>query len=148
MRNAALADSGPLLALFDRSDAHHARIVAFLGRKPDLRLVTTLAVVTEAAALLASRVGRGAETDFLNWIDRGGLSIAGLGPGSLRRIIDIIGKYRDLPLDFADATLAELGERLGVDAILSLDRDFDVYRGRGGRAFANLLGAAAGGRKR
>jgi hypothetical protein len=35
----------------------------------------------------------------------------------------------DLPGDFADLTLVTLSERLDVAEILSLDSDFDVYRG-------------------
>lgn len=143
MRNAALADSGPLLALFDRSDAHHQRVAAYLRDHPDIRLLTTTAVVTETAALLAARVGHAAQLDFLEWVERGGLSLIEFGPGSLRRIIEIVRKYRDLPFDFADATLAEACARLGVDAVLSIDRDFDIYRTKTGLPLRNLLGHAA-----
>ena len=148
MTSAALVDSGPLLALFDRSDAHHRRVANYLRAHAALRLVTTLAVLTETAALLASRVGRGAQLDFLEWVERGGLVVAGIEPGSLRRIIEIVRKYRDLPLDFADATLAELGERLGVDAILTVDRDFEIYRRRGKIAFTNALAQPATAQRR
>lgn len=143
MRNAALADSGPLLALFDRRDAHHERVAEFLKANADLRLVTTLAVVTETAVLLASRVGRGAQLDFLEWVERGGLALVAMEAGSLRRVIGIVRKYGDLPLDFADATLAELGERLGIDSMLSVDRDFEIYRTQGKLPFKNVLAEAA-----
>lgn len=143
MRNAALADSGPLLALFDRSDAHHRRVSAFLRDHPDMRLLTTLAVVTETAALLAARVGHAAQLDFLEWVERGGLAVVELEPGSLRRVIETVRKYRDLPFDFADATLAEAGARLGIDAILSVDRDFDIYRTKARVPLKNLLGHTA-----
>lgn len=140
MRNAALADSGPLLALFDRSDAHHKRVVAFLRDHPDLRLLTTVAVVTETAALLSSRVGHDAQLDFLEWAERGGVGLVEFEAGSLRRVIEIVRKYRDLPFDFADATLAEACARLGVEAIVSIDRDFDVYRTKARLPLENLLG--------
>ena len=143
MRNAALADSGPLLALFDRDDAHHRRVVAFLRDHPDLRLFTTVAVVTETAALLASRVGHAAQLDFLEWAERGGLGLVEFELGSLRRVIEIVRKYRDLPFDFADATLAEACARLGVEAILSIDRDFDIYRTKARLPLENLLGHAS-----
>lgn len=143
MRNAALADSGPLLALFDRSDAHHARVAAFLRDHPDIRLLSTAAVVTETAALLAARVGHAGQLDFLEWVERGGLALVEFGPGSLRRVIEIVRKYRDLPLDFADATLAEACARMGIEAVLSVDRDFDIYRTKTGLPLKNLLGHAA-----
>lgn len=143
MRNAALADSGPLLALFDRSDAHHTRVAAYLRDHPDLRLLTTPAVITETAALLAARVGHAAQLDFLEWAERGGIALVEFGPGSLRRVIEIVRKYRDLPFDFADATLAEACARLGVESILSIDRDFDIYRAKSGLPLKNLLGHSA-----
>lgn len=49
-------------------------------------------------------------------------------------------KYSDLPMDYADATLVLLGERIGVSAILTLDRrGFSVYRSSRGRHFSMVL---------
>jgi predicted nucleic acid-binding protein len=47
-------------------------------------------------------------------------------------------KYADLPMDFADATLVRLAEREGLTTILTVDRDFDVYRIGGRKAFRVL----------
>jgi predicted nucleic acid-binding protein len=41
--------------------------------------------------------------------------------------------YRDTPMDLANATLVALAEVRGVRTILTLDRDFEVYRVRRGR---------------
>lgn len=41
----------------------------------------------------------------------------------------LMRKYRDLPMDFADAALVRVGEREGVGTVFTLDRqDFRVYR--------------------
>jgi hypothetical protein len=45
----------------------------------------------------------------------------------LRRAIDIIDKYADLPADFADATLVAVAERLEIRDIVTFDSDFDIY---------------------
>lgn len=139
MRNDAVVDSGPLLALFDRDDAHHARVASFLKANPRLRLSTTWPVLTETCALLASRVGKQAEADFLDWIDRGGLSLADQGVAAFSRIRALVAKYRDLPFDFADASVAVLAETGGLTQVLTLDGDFEIYRDARGKPLENLL---------
>ena len=57
---AVLVDTGPLVALFDPSDAQHVNCTKELARLERDRLLTTLAVVTEASrtgfdTLLTSR---------------------------------------------------------------------------------------------
>jgi len=141
MRNIAVVDSGPLIALFDRDDAHHRQVVEFLARYPASRLLATWAVLNETCALLSSRVGKQAELDFLAWVERGGVAIAGQGPDSLPRIRALIEKYQDLPFDFADASVAVLAAEAGLAHVLTLDRDFDICRDARGRRLRNLLGA-------
>ena len=54
----------------------------------------------------------------------------------------LIEKYRDRPMDLADASLVVLAERLGVTEILTIDRaDFDVYRLSANRRFVQVLAA-------
>ena len=48
---------------------------------------------------------------------------------SLKRVSALMGKYRDVPMDYADATLVALGEELGSDRVFTLDRrGFSAYR--------------------
>jgi predicted nucleic acid-binding protein len=142
MRNAVVVDSGPLIALFDRDDAWHATVVRFLGGRADLRLLTTWAVLNETSALLGSRVGKDAELDFLAWVEREGLSVVPQDAGAVPRIRALIQKYCDLPFDFADASVAVLAADSGIAQVLTLDRDFEVYRDARGRRLKNLLGPA------
>lgn len=45
-------------------------------------------------------------------------------------------KYKDIPMDFADATLVVLAEETGIDEVLTLDmRGFSAYRIHGIKAF-------------
>ena len=47
-----------------------------------------------------------------------------------------MAKYRDLPMDFADATLVHIANREKIGRIFTLDRrDFSVYRLSEGRSF-------------
>jgi uncharacterized protein len=95
------------------------------------------------APCLRSRVGKQAELDFLTWIERGGLVLASQDMTALSRIKSLIAKYRDLPFDFADASVAVLAEQTGLSQVLTLDRDFDVYRDARGRRLKNVLAVAA-----
>jgi uncharacterized protein len=57
--------------------------------------------------------------------------------GDLPRIAVLLEKYRDLPADFADASLVALAERRNLSRVASVDSDFAVYRTLSGRAFTN-----------
>ena len=49
-------------------------------------------------------------------------------------------KYADLPMDYADATLVLLAERLRVFEVLTLDRrGFSVFRSSQGKSFSLVL---------
>ena len=76
---------------------------------------------------------------FLSWINRGGLTILELAPDALQRIIDLTAKYRDRPMDLADASLVVLALQTGVKNIISLDSDFHIYRLPDKGALKNLL---------
>ncbi len=49
-------------------------------------------------------------------------------------------RYRELPMDLADASLVVVAEDLGTGRILSTDqRDFRAYRWKNRKPFKNLL---------
>ena len=53
---------------------------------------------------------------------------ATIRPAALRAASALMKKYRDTPMDFADATVVLLGEELGLIDILTLDRrGFSTY---------------------
>jgi uncharacterized protein len=51
----------------------------------------------------------------------------------------LMNKYHDLPMDIADASLVVVAQNLGLRKILTLDRDFFVYRLEDSSAFQNLM---------
>ena len=127
-----LIDSGPLVALFDASDQYHQSSLEFL-KYNQYPLVTTLASITEVLFLLD--FSRNAQAYFLEWIYRGAVEIYPLELAAIKRIKQLMLKYSDLPMDFADACLVYLAEKLKMDTILTIDRDFSIYRIRGRRKF-------------
>ena len=135
----ALIDSGPLLALFNRSDTWHAPCVGWLQSHPEVRLHSTWPVLTEVCALLARRIHNEAALDFLKWVQRGAVSLDIPADWSLTSVLGICERFASLPLDLADASIAEAAERLQIRHIVSIDRDFDVYRDARGQPLLNLL---------
>ena len=131
-----LIDSGPLIALFDRNDKYHLASIKFI-KDNNSELVTTLASVTETLHLLD--FNRNAQIDFLGWVNAGAVTLESICIDDLQRIKELTIKYSDLPMDFADACLVLLGEKLNINTIATIDRDFDVYRLKGKKPFTTLI---------
>lgn len=138
-----LVDSGPLVALFNRHDPWHATVLSWLQAHQQTRLVSTWAVLTEVCALLSRRIHNAAALTALRWVAAGGVSLDQPAIGSLAGVLQAAQRFSDLPLDLADATLAEAASRLKITAVLTVDSDFDVYRDTAGKALVNLLRAPA-----
>jgi len=131
-----LIDSGPLIALFDRNDKYHLAAVQFI-KENNSQLLTTLASITETLHLLD--FNRNAQIDFLSWVSAGAVTLEPISADDLQRIKELTIKYSDLPMDFADACLVLLGEKLNITTIATIDRDFDVYRLQGEKPFTTLI---------
>lgn len=127
-----VVDTGPLVAWFDPDDKHHHRAERWLKlHGAGFKRYTTLAVLTEALHLIDSA---GAGAALLEWIAAGGLLIAAVGNADLRAISARMLRYRDTPMDFADASLLWLADRLGTRSVLTIDeRGFRVFRLAGGK---------------
>ena len=131
-----LIDSGPLIALFDSSDKYHNKAVNFI-KSNKYPLVTTIASVTETLHLLD--FNRDAQIDFIEWIHKGAVEIQNIESSDFGRLKELTEKYRDLPMDFADSCLVYLAEKLSLNTIATIDRDFTVYRIKGRKKFKVIL---------
>jgi len=57
------------------------------------------------------------------------VEIADFGAGDVSQAVALMERFEDLPMDFADATLVVLAERLATNRVFTLDRkDFGAYR--------------------
>jgi predicted nucleic acid-binding protein len=131
-----LIDTGPVVAFFDRDDRYHAVCVDVLKkiREP---LVTTWPVITECFYLL--NFSWEAQQDLWTFLQRGGVEVHAPATGRYPRCRDLMEKYRDLPMDLADASLVSLAEELRISRIFTLDhKDFSIYRS-GRREVFHLL---------
>lgn len=122
----ALADTGGLLAYFDATDRWHGRCQATFSEFR-LPLVTSLAVLTELLHLIGDN-----PRDFEHvwkFIRSGLVTVAPIGDEDLAEIHALMHKYRDRPMDFADATLVHLAQRESIFTVFTIDHDdFETYR--------------------
>lgn len=131
-----LIDSGPLIALFDASDKYHLKAMNFIKSNTH-PLITTLASVTETLHLLD--FNRNAQLGFIEWVHKGAVEIQSIENSDFGRLKELTDKYRDLPMDFADSCLVHLAEKLNLNTIATIDRDFTIYRIQGRRKFKIIL---------
>lgn len=72
-------------------------------------------------------------------LEKGPVALLPLGSADLSRMRELMRKYRDLPMDLADAALVRVAERERISRIFTIDRrDFELYRPRGIRQFTIL----------
>ncbi|MCL6261036.1 PIN domain-containing protein [Aquiflexum sp. TKW24L] len=120
-----LIDAGPLIALFSKRDNYHKRAVQFV-KENKLIYWTTWPVVTEACHMLDFSIK--AQTNLLEWCDRGGIFFVDLNQNHLKRLIELSLKYSDVPMDLADASIIVASELKGIKKIATIDTDFYIYR--------------------
>lgn len=136
MLNAVLIDSGPLIALFDKDDHYHNSVLAFIKDKK-FKFFTTVPVITEVLHMLDFNVT--VQIAFLEWIENKGLILFDIFQQDITAIIELTKKYRDRPMDFADASLLIAAEKTNIHSIISIDSDFDIYRLSGKKNIENIF---------
>jgi len=131
-----LIDTGAILAILDRDDRWH-RVCSATYNELRLPLLTSEAVLTETFHLIGdSSHAREAVWDF---VMSGAIHVCAISHDELPAIWDLMRRYADRPMDFADATLVYLAKRESLTTILTVDHaDFCTYRIEGKRGFRVL----------
>jgi len=133
-----LLDTGPLVALLDRSEPTHGMVADFVSGL-QARLITTGAVITEAFYFLSELPTGPAK--LVSFLEASGIEVQdAFSAPALDAAVRLMAKYADTPMDFPDATLVWLAEQTGADHVLSLDRrGFSTYRFARSRRFKLVL---------
>lgn len=120
-----LLDTGVIVALLDRSEKFHQACAEAVGEL-EAPLITCEAVIAESCYLLRNLAGA-AEAVIEN-VAAGVFQV----PFQLSReavgLKQVLRKYRDHKIDLADACLIRLAAEFETADILTLDKDFAVYR--------------------
>ncbi len=134
-----IADSGYWVALGNPKDRYHQRALRLFNTL-DAMPITTWPVITEVCHLLYTRAGHRAQLAFIESLTNGASRLFHLDKTHYGQIEDLMRRYRNLPMDLADASLVILAGALGHGRILSTDqRDFETYRWKNHEPFDNLL---------
>ena len=134
-----IGDTGFWLAVANRADRHHEAATRALGEF-DEPLITTWPVMAETCHLLLRRLSSQAQLLYMRSFVSGAFAVFSLREEHAPRIVQLMRKYSDLPMDLADASLVVLAESLGHGRIFSTDqRDFRTYRWKNRKPFENLL---------
>lgn len=128
-------DTGPLVAFFNKADSYHAwSIEQFARLTPPL--LTCESVLSETCFLLAD--GGINPAHALDAVSRGAVQIdfsLGAETESVRRLMK---RYENIDVSLADACLVRMSELHARSHVMTVDRDFLIYR-RDGRRVIPLI---------
>ena len=136
MQKKVIIDSGPLVAIFNKDDSYHKQAIVFF-KNFNGKLFTNLSVITEVFYLLDYSVRD--QLNFIKWIKDGAVTIIDLIQHDYERLVELIDKYSDLPIDLADASLISISERLKIYDVATIDSEFYIYRMKNKKFFTNVF---------
>jgi len=121
-----LLDTGPWVAMIDRSEKKHKICIKWLKNFSG-RMFSTEAVLTEVLYLL--NFSYDAQAGAMDFVLTGAVTVMPSSVESIKAAKQLMLKYRDIPMDFADASLVVLANDLSISNIVTFDvRDFSIYR--------------------
>lgn len=124
----AIVDTNFLVSLTNPKDRHH-ETCATLARSLQERLVVPYVVLPEATYLIDKYQGHRIMRQFVRRMMQPSWNFEPLQGNDLARVSALLEKYHDLNLDFVDAAIVAVAERLNICRVLTLDRqDFRVIR--------------------
>lgn len=131
-----IIDTGPIVALLNRRDRHHAWVREVLDAiKPPI--FTCEAVVSEACFLFG-RVASGQDA-VLELLASNVINIDFQMLPEITAIQTLMRKFANVPMSLADACLVRMTE-LDVESVLvTLDSDFRVYRRNRTRVIPTIM---------
>ena len=121
-------DTSAILALEDHNDVHHVRAIAAINVNQPL--VLPAGILAEVDYMVTSRIDPSAMIPVLESLEEGSLELD-CGDVDVTRVRELIERYADLPLGYADAAVVACAERLDADVLTFDHRDFDVVAGEG-----------------
>jgi predicted nucleic acid-binding protein len=124
----AILDTSFLFVLTDQNDRNHQRVLAVAQNINEL-LVLPVVVLPEVCYLIASRLGHQAMCRFVSSITPDSVQVESVATEDWVRVHQILEQYSDNQLDFTDAAIVAIAERLDITRVYTLDRrDFSIIR--------------------
>jgi predicted nucleic acid-binding protein len=120
-----LTDSGPLIALLNHRDEHHEWIREQFKHLSG-PLLTCEGAITETCYLL--QADGLPSWSVIELLERKIITIEFDLSRQQNRVLSLMKKYADTPMDFVDACLVAMTEERRDCKLLTLDSDFRIYR--------------------
>jgi predicted nucleic acid-binding protein len=131
-------DTSGLLAALDADQRHHGPARQALA-SDDGPLLLSPFVLAELDYLLLERVGPEAEQALLDEVAAGAYDLVPFGVAEVATAAELIGRYSDLRIGLADASIAVIAAAARTTRVLTLDeRHFRSMRPLWGEAFTLL----------
>lgn len=123
----AVADTSCIVAYINKRDVYHSACIAIADEVQAMLVPQT--VLTEVAYLLQQRIGSLAVASFLESFESSVFVLVALEPWDMAQAAKILREYADSRIDFVDATVMAVADRLTLATVHTLDhRDFSIYR--------------------
>jgi uncharacterized protein len=120
-----LTDSSPLVALLNRNDGHHDWAREQFDHVP-CPVLTCEGAIAEVSYLL--QADGLSPWSVIELMERKIVAIKFDLSSHQSRVLSLIKKYADTPMDFVDACLVVMTEERRECKLLTLDSDFRIYR--------------------
>ena len=121
-------DTSALIALMSERERHHSASVDVL-RASDPPYIVPMGILAEVTYLALHRIGPSHLDRFLADIESMAYEVD-CGDQDLGRVRELVRRYADLPLSFADACVVSCAERNG-GVVCTFDRDFHIVAREG-----------------
>ncbi|QGZ91070.1 type II toxin-antitoxin system VapC family toxin [Microcystis aeruginosa] len=119
-RKITISDTGFVVALLNQSDIKHSDVVAIYQNYQQILLPQT--VLAEVAYLVGRSAGVSTVAAFLKGLSASRFHLIPLSETDVIRVSEILEEYKDSRIDFVDATVMAIAERLKITLVLTLDR--------------------------
>lgn len=130
LRANVIIDTSVLVALLCSKDAAHQACLDTLRKLPESTcFFTTESCLVETAYVLPGELSFSRNIALL--LEGLDVGLVALDRQGLLRVCELMTKYEDLPMDFADASLVVACEAMEIKRVFTLDRrDFSIYKPR------------------
>ena len=135
---AYLLDAGFLYSTLNRKEKFHGEAIEILVSIYE-KVYFPVPAITEVAYLILRDLGAQALADFIESLAEMNVVFETPTAEDYRRAAEIIRKYDDANIDFVDAVIVAVAERLNITKILTIDRrHFGIFKPRHCAAFEIL----------
>ncbi len=118
---AYLIDTGFWYAMIDKTDVHHSKVVK-ASEQLHQTIVLPLPAITETAYLVRRNLGVEHLAKIAERLSVTTFQVEIPAVQDYKRMAEILRKYNDANIDFVDACIVAMAERLNITKILTVDR--------------------------